>query len=407
MQVEMKARAAVGDLIPHDWKLLELGSIGRVIRGASPRPKGDKRFYGGQVPRLMVEDVTRDGRYVTPSVDFLTDAGAKLSRPCKKGTLTIVCSGTVGVPSILAVDACIHDGFLALVSIDREVSAEYLYYRLSSLREKFESSATHGGVFTNLTTSILREFRVAVPPLPEQRAIATALSDVDALINSLDRLIAKKRDIKQATMQQLLTGKTRLPGFSGGWDARRLGEIGECIIGLTYRPENVVPYGLLVLRSSNIQNEKLCFEDNVFVNIAVPNKLVVQDGDILICVRNGSRALIGKCVRLDHRTVGSTFGAFMSVYRTPYSRFISQVFKTHSIQRQIYENIGATINQITNSNLKSFDILLPSIDEQEAICNILDDMDREISALEKRREKTILLKQGMMQELLTGRTRLA
>ena len=103
-------------VIPEQWHVLSLSQVGRVIRGASPRPKGDKRFYGGNIPRLMVEDVTRDGKWVTPSVDFLTDEGAKRSRPCKKGTLTIVCSGVVGIPSFLAVDACIHDGFLALSS---------------------------------------------------------------------------------------------------------------------------------------------------------------------------------------------------------------------------------------------------------------------------------------------------
>ena len=81
-------------IIPIDWNIFKIGELAEVIRGASPRPKGDKRYYGGKVPRLMVEDVTRDGKYVTPIIDFLTDAGSKLSRPCKAGTLTLVCSGT-------------------------------------------------------------------------------------------------------------------------------------------------------------------------------------------------------------------------------------------------------------------------------------------------------------------------
>jgi len=100
-------------VIPEDWEVSKLSILGDIIRGASPRPKGDKRYYGGEIPRLMVEDVTRDGKFVIPQVDFLTAEGAKRSRPCKKGTLTIVCSGTVGVVSFLGTDACIHDGFLA------------------------------------------------------------------------------------------------------------------------------------------------------------------------------------------------------------------------------------------------------------------------------------------------------
>ena len=193
-------------VIPEDWQVRELGRIGRVIRGASPRPKGDKRFYGGKVPRLMVEDVTRDGKHVTPQVDFLTDEGAKRSRPCPVGTLTVVCSGTVGIPSFLVVDACIHDGFLALVQLERSVFDDYLFHQLTSLQERFNLSATHGGVFTNLTTTGFGAFQVAFPPnIAEQRAIATALSDVDALLAAQDKLIAKKRALKQAAMQHILT----------------------------------------------------------------------------------------------------------------------------------------------------------------------------------------------------------
>ena len=240
----------------------------------------------------------------------------------------------------------------------------------------------------------------------EQRAIAEVLGDVDALLGSLEQLIAKKRDIKQAAMQQLLTGKKRLPGFSGEWKETTLGQIGECIIGLTYKPENVVEHGLLVLRSSNVQNGQLAYDDNVYVNFEVPEHLVTRPGDILICVRNGSRALIGKCAMIDEAAAGVTFGAFMSIYRTKHSRYIFHAFQAYDIQRQIYENIGATINQITNKDMNAFRVKLPPEAEQTAIAEVLSDMDAELAALEQRLAKTRDLKQGMMQELLTGRTRL-
>lgn len=202
-------------VIPEDWDVRKIGDIAEVIRGASPRPKGDKRFYGGNIPRLMVEDVTRDGKYVTPSVDSLTEAGAKLSRPCDKGTLTLVCSGTVGIPSILAVNACIHDGFLGLTKVKKSVSIDYLYHFFTTQQEKFNNSATHGGVFTNLTTDGVKEFLLALPRNKnEQIAIANFLSDTDTFITELEQLIIKKQSIKTATMQQLLTGRTRLPQFA-------------------------------------------------------------------------------------------------------------------------------------------------------------------------------------------------
>lgn len=259
---------------------------------------------------------------------------------------------------------------------------------------------------TTIDQSVIASLAVPLPTLPEQCAITEALSDVDALLGALDRLIAKKRDLKQASMQQLLTGQTRLPGFSGKWEETTLGAIGECIIGLTYKPENVVEHGLLVLRSSNIQNGQLSYDDNVFVNIKVPDHLVTRTGDILICVRNGSRALIGKCVVIDESAADLTFGAFMSVYRTKHWRFVAHAFQAHDIQRQIRDNIGATINQITNKDMKAFRLKLPREDEQTAIAAVLSDMDAELLALEQRREKTHAIKQAMMQELLTGKTRL-
>jgi type I restriction enzyme S subunit len=250
------------------------------------------------------------------------------------------------------------------------------------------------------------EVPIPVPPPVEQRAIAEALSDVDALLRALDRLIAKKRDLKQAAMQQLLTGQTRLPGFGRPWQDTTLGEIGECVIGLTYRPENVVEHGLLVLRSSNVQNGRLAYDDNVHVNLQVPEHLYTKTGDILVCVRNGSRALIGKCALIDQAAAGVTFGAFMSVFRTKHWRFIFHAFGADSIQQQIRDNIGATINQITNKDMKAFRVRLPPDDEQTAIAQVLSDADTELRTLELRSDKACVVKQGMMQELLTGRIRL-
>lgn len=187
-----------------EWEVKRLEQIGRVIRGASPRPKGDSRYYGGPVPRLMVQDVTRDGKWVTPQIDSLTEEGAQLSRPCPAGTLTIVCSGSVGVVSFLAVDACIHDGFLALVDIDEFIATkDFLFHTLSTLREQFEKGATHGGVFTNLTTTGIDLFEIKRPGIPEQQRIATCLSSLDALITAETQKLEALKTHKKGMMQQL------------------------------------------------------------------------------------------------------------------------------------------------------------------------------------------------------------
>jgi type I restriction enzyme S subunit len=201
--------------------------------------------------------------------------------------------------------------------------------------------------------------------------------------------------------------KTELGIIPEDWNVKRLGELGEALIGLTYKPSDVRENGTLVLRSSNIQSDALAFEDNVFVDTDIPERLKVRPGDVLICVRNGSRNLIGKAAVLDERTVGMTFGAFMAVFRSPIGRLASYMFQSEILKRQINEHLGATINQITNKSLNSFRIPVSSVDnEQRAIETALSDVDALLGGLERLIAKNRDLKQAAMQQLLTGQTRL-
>ncbi|CAK1280216.1 Putative type-1 restriction enzyme [Burkholderia pseudomallei] len=191
------------------------------------------------------------------------------------------------------------------------------------------------------------------------------------------------------------------------WDDKTLGEIGESLIGLTYDPSEVREFGILVLRSSNIQGDALAFDDNVYVDTDIPERIMVRHGDVLICVRNGSRDLIGKSAFLDARTAGMTFGAFMAVHRGPHGRLVSFLFQSDILKRQISEHLGATINQITNKSLNSFHVPFPRDDrEQFAIASALSDVDALLSSLDALIAKKRDIKQAAMQQLLTGKTRL-
>lgn len=191
------------------------------------------------------------------------------------------------------------------------------------------------------------------------------------------------------------------------WDAKPLGDIGDSLIGLTYRPSEVRKYGTLVLRSSNVQNGTLCFDDNVFVEADIPERIMVRPGDILVCVRNGSRDLIGKAALIDERAIGMTFGAFMGVFRSDHGQLLHHVFQSGIFKKQINEHLGATINQITNKSLNSFKVPLPPTNEERTrIASALSDVDALLATLDQVVAKKRDLKQAAMQQLLTGKTRL-
>lgn len=398
--------------IPQDWKIRRIEEFGTVIRGASPRPKGDKRFYGGDVPRLMVEDVTRDGKYVTPKVDSLTREGALRSRPCPAGTLTLVCSGVVGVPSFLAVDACIHDGFLAIVSISESINSDYLYHQFQLMRQKFDASATHGGVFTNLTTKGVAAFKVATPPnVSEQEAISEVLDDTDAKIISLQHLLEKKRLIKKGAMQELLSGHRRLPGFGGDWALTRLGARGAFFKGSGVRRDQAqsgelpcIRYGELYTHFDNVIRT---FFSRISPEVAA-SALKLNRGDILFAGSGETKEEIGKCAVLD--AADSAYaGGDIVVFRARDDNpiFLAYYLNSTPLQTQkAAKGQGDAVVHISARALSDLELYLPSREEQEAIAETLLAMDRELEALDARLEKARQIKQGMMQELLTGRVRL-
>ena len=177
-----------------------------------------------------------------------------------------------------------------------------------------------------------------------------------------------------------------------GWEVKKLKYIGESIIGLTYQPSEVVQNsGTLVLRSSNIQNCKLSLNDCVYVDKEIPEKLKVRKGDILICSRNGSRALIGKNITIDESIEGSTFGAFMTLFRTDKFEFISKYFNSQVFSGQSGLFLTATINQLTINTINNFFVALPPESEQTTIANYLDRKTAEIDKLIAQKERLLEL----------------
>lgn len=190
------------------------------------------------------------------------------------------------------------------------------------------------------------------------------------------------------------------------WKVCNIGSIANNFTGLTYSPNNVSKFGTLVLRSSNIQNDVLCFNNNVFVSMHIPDRAKAKLGDVLICVRNGSKELIGKSALVTAN--GMAFGAFMTVLRaqTINPKFLLFLWRSDFIQKQIKSSLGATINQITNADIKRYIVALPPPKEQSNIANVLTDIDSLLLALDNLIAKKKSIKEGTMQQLLTGKKRL-
>ena len=275
----------------------------------------------------------------------------------------------------------------------------FVFYSFTSYEQQksIEDSTIQTGV-PHINLGILREMAVPLPPLPEQRAIAAVLSDVDELIGSLEALIAKKRAIKQAAMQELLTGRTRLPGFGGEWEVKRLEEVAVVTMGQSppSASYNVVGNGLPLIQG-NADIVRRTTIDRIWTTL--PSKRC-DAGDIVLTVR----APVGSVARASKRScLGRGVGGLKPLGHGQFLYYGLILRESH------WEDVeqGSTFSAANSAQVAGFPIAVPQdLPEQRAIATVLSDMDAEIAALERRLDKTRAIKQGMMQKLLTGAIRL-
>lgn len=292
----------------------------------------------------------------------------------------------------------------------RRIDGDSQFIRLQVNRRQYHFKARGQG--TSQRHIYKRDFgalQIPVPSPNEQRAIAAALGDADALLGGLDRLIVKKRDLKQAATQQLLTGQTRLPGFHGDWEVTRLGDVATCHKGkglpksalMTNGSEPCVHYGELFTRYG------VTIRETISRTNKRPDEFRSVANDVLMPTSDVTPRGLAKasCVAVDDVVLG---GDILIIRTDP--ALISGTFLSHVIRRdddQVLRLVtGTTVFHLYGADMKKFTFKRPRLAEQQAIVAVLSDMDAEFAALEARRDKARDLKQAMMQELLTGKTRL-
>ncbi len=391
-------------VIPEEWEIKSLGEIATIATGNTP-PTRDTSNYGDEYLFVSPVDIG-ESKYVSATEKRLSRKGFSISRRFPKDSILFVSIGsTIGKCCLAAVDLTSNQQINAILP-STNFSSDYLYYFVCAVAPKIKALAGEQAV-PIVNKSQFSETEVALPPLPEQRAIAAALYDVDALIASLEKLIAKKRDMKQATMQELLTGKRRLPGFSGEWEVKRLGEIAEIQRGASPRPINSPVWfddnsDVGWVRISDVTRAGMYLEETTqqLSALGVQHSRSVSCGSLImsICATVG-RPIITKinvCIHDGFVVFGNL--AVDKYYAYYFLKLIEPGWSKHG-------QTGSQMN-LNTGLINQTEIPVPPLPEQTAIAAILSDMDAEIAALEQKRDKTRLLKQGMMQELLTGRIRL-
>jgi type I restriction enzyme, S subunit len=390
--------------IPAEWDCPLLDTITKRGSGHTP-DKTHPEYWGGNIKWISLKDSSvLDQLFIDETAACVTPTGIANSSAVVHPAGTVVLSRDAGVgkSAIMKCDMAVSQHFIAW-QCGSKLDNVFLYYWLQARKPEFERIAM-GSTIKTIGLPYFRMLKILSPPLIEQRAIAAALSDVDALLAKHGQLIAKKQGLKQAAMQQLLTGQTRLPGFSGDWVMKRVEDFGEVVTGGTPRTE-VKDYwgeGYPWITPTDISSTRDMFASERSITTKGLNAIRALPKNTLLvtCI-----ASIGKNAIL--KTEGSCNQQVNAIVPNSDSCVEFLYYLLESSKQYLFANAGTTAtSMISKATFSKLTFLTPLFKEQSTIAAILSDMDTEIAALEERQTKTRALKQGMMQELLTGRTRL-
>lgn len=395
--------------VPADWDIVQLKNIAKYRRGSFPQPYGLSKWYddASGAPFIQVFDVDENMRLKPETKRMISKEAQEMSVFVKKGSIVLTIQGSIGRIAITQYDAYVDRTLLLFESFLVPVDVYYFTYAVFALFER-EKEKAPGGTIKTITKEKLSEFLLPLPSKIEQTAIASALSDIDTLIAKLQKFIEKKRDIKQGAMQELLTGKRRLPGFRNKWELKKLGEVADFDHGRNLPKSDLsddglykcIHYGQLFTGYKElIRDVKSRTHESVGSFYSKANDVLMPTSDVTprglataSCIKEDGVILGGGIlvIRLHSGYDGLYFSYFVSQNKNSVLRFVK----------------GSTVFHLYANDLANFEVGFPELKEQIAIATVLSDMDVEIEKLESQLTKYQNIKQGMMQTLLTGKIRL-
>ena len=411
--------------VPEHWEIRQIRTVARVINGGTPSTNVPE-YWDGKIVWITPDDLGKaKDRLIRDSERRITQAGYEGcgTALAPAGSIVLSTRAPVGHIGILGLPACANQG-CRLLDVKETFHSTFAFYELTAARPELESLG-QGTTFTELSKGTLAAFLIALPTLDEQAAIVRYLDYVNqhirAYVSAKERLIALLEEERQGVVHQAVTrcldpnvrlkpsGVEWLGDVPEHWEVRRIRTLGQAIIGLTYAPHDVTDAdeGKLVLRASNISGGRVVDADNVYVRCSVPDKLLVRDGDILICSRSGSRNLIGKNARIDSKSAGTTFGAFMTVLRGPNNDYLHQVFNSKLFEYQSGAFLTSTINQLTLGILNDMKIPFPPAAEQQSTLLYLKKATQDADAAIDRARRQIELMEEyrtrLIADVVTGK----
>lgn len=407
-------------VLPEDWGVCSLGAITSLLTNGFVGT-ATKAYVDGEEGVLYVQgyNVQENGFNFNGIKRVSKEFHLRNQKSCLQAEdLLTIQTGDVGVTAAVPPELAGANCHALVISRLHKSSSDPYYYSQYFNSERgrtaFKKIET-GTTMKHLNCGDMKGLLLPSPSRPEQRAIASALNDVDALLSGLDRLIAKKRDLKQAAMQQLLTGQTRLPGFEGGWEVKKLGDLGSTFGGLTGKSkadfgEGQGHYVTFMNVVTNVVIDCSTFERVKVSPTESQNRLM--KGDLLFNGSSETPEEVAMCAVLLTDVPDLFLNSFCFGFRLFDGAEVDGLFLAYYLRnkegRELMKSLaqGSTRYNLSKAALLKSSLSLPSTLEQTAIATVLSDMDAELAALEARRDKTRLLKRGMMQELLTGKTRL-
>ncbi len=409
MEVKLGYRQTEVGVIPEDWKPTTIGDLASKV-GSGVTPRGGSNNYSEYGRPFIRSQNVGWGTLLLNDLVYIDDdthSGFSATELRQNDVLLNITGASIGRSAIA--DARLAGGnvnqHVCIIRTDaREVTSRFInYFLLSGLGQQQIDSFQAGGNREGLNFGQIRSIKLPLPPTKaEQEAIAEALSDADAHIESLEQLIAKRRQLKQGAMQELLTGKKRLPGFNGEWEVKRLGEVAHP------RKERIDPRRAgsqeFCIELEHFEQGTGCLVGYTATSEGSSLKSVFQEDDVLF---GKLRAYLRKYWLASRQGVCSTeIWVLVAKHSLLIPQYLFQLVKVDRFIETASSAYGTHMPRSDWNVVKNYEVRLPTLPEQEAIATILTDMDAAIAALEAKLAKARQLKQGMMQELLTGRIRL-